>query len=186
MGWIIAVFVIALVLGPVMYLKPSTKENRLAALRLAARKAGLTVKLDSIPTFDPEPAERVSAGGEVRQTTRSCAAYQRGITLSEPMPIQFRVLRMPPTPTVPVNEVHPGWALDQGLEGSFENKVGQSIYGLLDKAPAFCVGFSVDVRFLSCYWFEQAQEGGTEVDEIAMFLQSAEREIASLVTLQDM
>ena len=82
MGWIIAVFVIALVLGPVMYLKPSAKENRLAALRLAARKAGLTVKLDSIPTFDPEPAERVSAGGEVRQTTRSCAAYQRGITLS--------------------------------------------------------------------------------------------------------
>tara|TARA_B100000959_G_C14733767_1_gene522109 strand:+ start:61 stop:612 length:552 start_codon:yes stop_codon:yes gene_type:complete len=182
MGWIIAVFVVALVLGPVMYLKPTAKENRLAALRLAARKAGLTVKLDSIPTFDPEPAERVSAGGEVRQTMRSCAAYQRGITFSEPMPIQFRALRMPPTPTVPVNEVHPGWALDPGLHGSFENKVGQGIYGLLDTVPTFCVGFSVDARFLSCYWFEQAQEGGTELDEIATFLESAESEIATLLT----
>ncbi|MCW8128518.1 hypothetical protein [Microbulbifer halophilus] len=51
-GWLplfIILFAVALVVGPVMWLKPSTRDRRLAALRGDAAKAGLTVQMMPLP-----------------------------------------------------------------------------------------------------------------------------------------
>lgn len=51
-GWLpllIILFAVVLVVGPVMWLKPSTRDRRLAELRGNAAKAGLTVQMMPLP-----------------------------------------------------------------------------------------------------------------------------------------
>ena len=51
-GWIpvlIIIFAVALVVGPVMWLKPSEHDRRLAALRQNAAAAGMTVQMKALP-----------------------------------------------------------------------------------------------------------------------------------------
>ena len=76
MTWIIIILVIAVVLGPIMHLVPSAKDKRLTALRAAARRCGLTVKITTAPKLDPTAAERVTAGGKTLEPYWSCTAYQ--------------------------------------------------------------------------------------------------------------
>lgn len=51
-GWlpvIIILFAVVLVVGPVMWLKPSERDRRLASLRSGAAKSGLTVQMMPLP-----------------------------------------------------------------------------------------------------------------------------------------
>ncbi|MFC6635552.1 hypothetical protein [Microbulbifer taiwanensis] len=51
-GWlplIIILFAVALVLGPVMWLKPSERDRRLADLRGRAARSGMTVQMQALP-----------------------------------------------------------------------------------------------------------------------------------------
>lgn len=51
-GWlplIIILFALALVVGPVMWLKPSARDRRLADLRGRAAKSGITVQMQALP-----------------------------------------------------------------------------------------------------------------------------------------
>jgi hypothetical protein len=47
--WLLLVLVIALVAGPVAWLRPSAADKRHAALRMAARRAGLEVRVTALP-----------------------------------------------------------------------------------------------------------------------------------------
>lgn len=49
---IIILFAIVLVVGPVMWLKPSDRDRRLAALRSRAARDGLTVQMQSLPAAE--------------------------------------------------------------------------------------------------------------------------------------
>jgi hypothetical protein len=181
MGWLIAIFVIAMVVGPIMYLKPTGKEKRLSGLRLAARVAGLNVKLATIPRLDPEPADRVSAGGKFKQPGLSCATYQLNFSADVPVNLDVRFLRIPEKPTVPVVETFQEWMLDPGSTSSWQTHATPNIERALELvlrgAPSYCIAFSVNSRFLSCYWLERAPEDGPEVAEIREFLQAAESQI---------
>lgn len=51
-GWLpllIIIFAVALVVGPVMWMKPSDRDRRLAELRQRATAAGMTVKMRPLP-----------------------------------------------------------------------------------------------------------------------------------------
>ncbi|KUJ84891.1 hypothetical protein AWR36_004440 [Microbulbifer flavimaris] len=52
-GWLpllIILFAVALVVGPVMWMKPSDRDRKLAGLRQRAIRAGMTVKMKPLPT----------------------------------------------------------------------------------------------------------------------------------------
>nr|WP_240457697.1 hypothetical protein [Halomonas socia] len=49
MNWLLIAFIVALIVSPVMWLKPSPKQKRVARLREHARKAGVRVKLAAPP-----------------------------------------------------------------------------------------------------------------------------------------
>ncbi|SDZ79113.1 hypothetical protein [Microbulbifer marinus] len=56
-GWlplIIIIFAVALVLGPVMWLKPNQRDRRLAKLRGSAAKAGMPVQMLPLPAAEGE------------------------------------------------------------------------------------------------------------------------------------
>ncbi|MEM9624471.1 MAG: hypothetical protein AAF993_22715, partial [Pseudomonadota bacterium] len=89
MTWLILILVLAMVIGPVMYLVPSARDKRLAELRSQARIAGLGVKLSTLPKLDPSADERVSAGGVIKEAANSCVAYQLPIQGQLPTVTQF-------------------------------------------------------------------------------------------------
>ncbi len=56
MTWLFILLVLLLVVSPVMWLKPSPRQRRVSALRTAAIKTGLTVKLEKPPLHGIETA----------------------------------------------------------------------------------------------------------------------------------
>ncbi len=56
MTWLIILFVLMLVISPVMWLRPSPRQRRVAGLRSEAMKTGLSVKLETPPLHDTRTA----------------------------------------------------------------------------------------------------------------------------------
>ena len=87
MVWIVIALVLIAAVGPVFYLMPTKASRRQAALRTAARQAGLVVEIASVPKPDAQAAELVSSGGEPRDAKIDCAAYR--------LPLARRLVQAP-------------------------------------------------------------------------------------------
>ncbi len=172
MTWLILILVLAMVIGPVMYLLPSDKDKRLTDLRLAARKAGLTVKITSVPKLDPTAEERVSASGKVLDPKIPCASYE--LPLSRPLrkPGEFCLLKIPGNATVPVTEVRPGWAIAGDAANPFwkafagRTEALKQLDGCLERLPTDVLAFGCTHRTVACYWREKTDESAAAVDTV--------------------
>lgn len=76
MAWLVIALIVALAIGPVLWLRPKPREHAVAALRTAAREVGLTVSITHVPRLDARAEERVSSGGRDREPTVECASYR--------------------------------------------------------------------------------------------------------------
>ena len=74
--WLMIALIVALAVGPILWLRPKPRERAVAALRTAARQAGLTVSVAHVPNLAASAEERVSAGGRDREPTIECASYR--------------------------------------------------------------------------------------------------------------
>ena len=170
MTWIIIILVVAVILGPIMYLVPTPKDKRLSALRLAARKVGLVVKISSLPKLDPQASERVTAGGKTLDPKIACTAYELPMTPGLADFGEFTLLRMPANPTMPVDEVLSGWSLQPGSPAwatyAACDKPTEVLRQTLDKLPPDSLGFSVNDRYVACYWRERATADDGRIAEI--------------------
>ena len=162
MTWIIIVLVLAMIIGPVMYLVPSAKDKRLTALRAAARKVGLTVQITSVAKLDPADQERVSAGGRTRQPRVACTAYQLPITRRLADFKAVMLLKIPAQPTVAIAEVIAGWALDADTPRrvwdayNADGKGAAALFRAVNRLPDDALAVALDKRFVACYWLENA------------------------------
>lgn len=170
--------VLALVIGPVMYIMPSAREKRIAELRRRAMAAGLKVKLSRLPKLDPQAEERVSAAGQVRTVTMECAAYQRTIDATRLADVgELLLLRVPATPTIPFKEAMSGWAIAPGHEAAWQAMQAHSerlaaFSNWLQELPQEVLGAGFDSRFVSCYWRENAEAQTPIVDDLARLLKA--------------
>jgi hypothetical protein len=64
--WIIIIVIMLVAFGPLMWLRPSRRERRQAALRQRAYQEGMRVELRRLPKREPAPEERLSASGRAR------------------------------------------------------------------------------------------------------------------------
>ena len=152
---------LAVIIGPVLYLVPNAKDKRLTALRMKARGMGLTIQLSSVAKLDPTADERVSAGGKHRDPRIACAAYQLPMGQNDLMRGHLTLQPMPTAPTVSVREVLPGWALTEERNGLWAtyDRHGAGVAALnkaAQRLPKDCLGVAIDHRFVACYWREQA------------------------------
>ena len=187
MTWIIIILVIAVVLGPIMHFVPSAKDKRLTALRAAARRCGLTIKISTAPKLDPSAAERVTAGGKTLEPQWSCTAYQIPMTQNLVGVGELLLLKIPEQPTVGIDEVVPGWSLYDGVIGSGANQNSTSPRGssrefwsrysaveasvdllkrALAKLPDDTLALSIDSRLIACFWQERAAAESSAVEDI--------------------
>jgi hypothetical protein len=176
--WLILILVLAVVIGPVMYLRPTAKDKRLTALRLAARQKGLIIKITRVPKLDASADERVSAGGIAKDATVGCAAYQMAIGCSLDnftVKNELMLLAIPQAPSQHVVPFMPGWAqaatTPNDLWTRFR-KLGfeEFLQSHLTSLPSDALAIGVDGRFVSCYWREQATVDDPALADIAGFL----------------
>ncbi len=183
MVWLILVLAAVLIIGPVMYMVPSARDKRLAALRETARRQGLTVKIAHIAKLDPEAAERVSAGGELKVPRTPCVAYQVSMSGIPAELGEILLIKIPSQPTVPVDPVLPGWSLDTSSSRDFLHRYMQPgppaaagpgaagsrkiVQQTLAALPPDTLGFGITSRHVACYWLEKppaaaADDGAVE------------------------
>ncbi len=176
MTWLIIFLVVALVIGPILYLLPNERDKRLTAIRAVARAQGLSIQITSVAKLDPSAAERVSAGGKTLQPKTSCAGYKLPIGQKLSVTGEFMLIKLPPSPSVVVNEVLPGVALsvdsDKRLWAQYNAGGGASklIEDAFRRLPADTLAIAVESRNVVCFWQEKAKADGGQVEIIRAVL----------------
>ncbi len=164
MTWIIIGLILLVAFGPVFWLLPSKRDRRLSTLRQAARLAGLTVELRHLPKLNPEPEDRVSAGGKIREPVIDCAAYSWSMTRKLRVLPELRLLRGTQGTTA-----LPGWVFDpeRKRQGEHLDVLLKALGNIIETLPGDVIGFEVSERQLVCYWQESPGSGVELVTSMA-------------------
>lgn len=175
---IIICVTIALVVGPLMWLRPTPRDRQLERLRGHARSRGLNVSIREIPDPDPRPQDRVSSGGKPLQPTRNVARYELPLRL--PGSVESRhapdweVIRLRHDVRSEVEEavsagLLPGWRFSRPGLPLIESVVDR-LSAALAGAPRGTAKVDGNAAALGLYWQERGAE--SEVDAIADLLES--------------
>ena len=164
MTWVVVVLVIAVAIGPILWLLPSKRDKRLAELRTAARHAGFVVEAVAVPKLDPEAAERVSAGGVARDAKIDCVAYR--LPLPRPLPAapRWQLLKSERE----CGDLA-GWtSLDPAINPPLPAEDYWRRIGLIvDALRGGCIGVQADVRMISWLGLERVEEDDTAAAIVA-------------------
>ncbi|MEY3017293.1 MAG: hypothetical protein RL336_428 [Pseudomonadota bacterium] len=133
MSYLIIALVVAVVIGPVLWLKPSPREKQLQRLRRCAHSEGLRVHLRAVPP---------NHGDGPRVVEPAIMAYIR------PWSEQERKSSLPATFTLPC------------LQGDWQSYRSKGIVGdeLLRALPDSCRLLEVSEEGLLIYWRERGDE----------------------------
>lgn len=173
MVWLIVVFAMLLVAGPVLYLLPGRREKDQQRYRMHARRLGLTVELSMLYKVESEAHERVSAGGVKRIPRIAMARY--GLPQEHPLSglpelhlVRGRTFGWQSNPEVPSTGAP---AHVEALRAMAEP--------FLDRLPASSRGLSINSAMIWVYWQETPAEG----TQTAVSDAEAGREVEGLVTV---
>ena len=177
MTWLIIIVILIVAFGPIMWLVPSKRDRRLAAMRQQARHEGLLVDMRRLPKLNAAPEERVTAGGRVLEPMQELAVYQR--------PLQRRLRNLPTWRLLrggPGIEALPGWAFEIGNKPVHEHLDAalEALQPMFGKLPEDVLAVECEDRMLDAYWLERAPSGPAEVSALADMLISGARELEAL------
>ena len=176
MNWLIIVIVVALVLGPIAYVMPSPREKRQGKLRERALAMGVQVKFVSYHKLNPEAAERVSAGGEVKTPKMQSIAYRVAHEIPAVQgPAEVVLVRIPNDAGVAYETAFEGWAVDRDAVANWPEFAARvditMLQQELNKLPQEVQAYAADERFVACYWQENVAADSPVVDQIGASLQ---------------
>ena len=180
MTWLIIIVVLLVAFGPVLWLVPSKKDRRLAALRARGRAEGFVVEIRRIPKLNPDPRERVTAGGRVLEPVLELAAY--GLALSRRMDFlpAFRVLRAADSTAA---DPFPGWSYDRRPKSREHlTPLLEILQPMLAELPEDVMALEIERRMLIVYWLEKPGSAVETVTEMAGKLRDFD---ASIGVLED-
>lgn len=180
MTWVLIGLVLVIAFGPVLWLVPSKRDKRLSAMRSRARTEGLVVEVRRIPKPNPDPEDRVSAGGKVRKPVIECASYALPLQRSLKVLPAWRVLRKDsedgPDP-------FQDWQYDQRPKGegrAYLDAVLAEARTVLDALPADVAAFEVSPRMVLAYWLEKPGSNAESVPKLASALKDFADGLAGL------
>ena len=161
MVWIVIALVLIAAIGPVFYLMPSKASRRQAALRTAARRAGLVVEVASVPKPDAEAAELVSSGGEPRDAKIDCVAYR--------LPLARRLAQAPRwmlLKSARENRFLAGWTtLTPPVAVPVEREAyWRDVATIVDALPGSCVAVEAAAQTVS--WYGRERIGDADPDAL--------------------
>lgn len=187
--WIIIGLILVAAFGPILWLKPSGRDKRLSVLRGAARGAGLTVDIKPLLKLNPTAQERVSAGGEKRDSTKLVARYSR--YLEKPLRavdgwqilVEDQQLGQGNKALQPAIKVAPGWVFDpahefpppRGWPASLEENLPK-----LQNFPKGILAVVLERRLIGVYWDENASVNAADVAVLGQTLEAFEGQLLAL------
>lgn len=175
MVWIVLGIVLVAAIGPVFRLLPSRRDRAQGELRAAARRAGLTVELATVPKVDAASEERVSAGGKPREAKIDCAAYR--------LPLPHRMATAPSWFLVRSdreNRYLEGWTTLSpprrlpARQAAYWRDIGVIVAAL----PGGCRAVEADARFLS--WYGRERLGDRSPESVAEGIRDGLKAIGEL------
>jgi len=184
MNWIVIGIVLLVAFGPVLWLMPTPKDRRLAALRARGRVEGLVIELRHIPKLDPAPHERVSAGGKVRTPMIEVAAYGHPLPRKLRFLPLWRLVRTTVSEPSAMPDPFPGWSYDRRPDGPQGRRYLSEMSPLAEvfssQLPKDVVAIEVDSRLIRVYWLENPGSDEASVSNIAGLLRGFEAELMAL------
>lgn len=161
MVWIVIALVLAAAVGPVFYLMPSKASRRQAALRTAARQAGLVVEVASVPKPDAEAAELVSSGGEPRNVRIDCAAYRLPLARRLALAPRWMLLK-----SARENRFLAGWTtFKPPVAVPVEREAyWREVALIVDALPGSCVAVEAEAQTIS--WYGRERIGDASPDAL--------------------
>ena len=182
MVWIVVALVLALAVGPLLWLRPSKRDKLVSRCRQAARRAGLVVELAHVPKLDATASERVSAGGVARDVSIECAAYRLPLPSSIVDAPRWRLLKDPAVRRQARREGNSGDRDGAGVAALRENRYvdgwrmrepprdappagadyWQRLAAMIDALPGGCVAVEADSRTIA--WLGQERVDESDVD----------------------
>ncbi len=170
MVWIIIALVLALAFGPVLYLLPTRRDRRLAAMRLEARRQGLSVELKSVRKLDAKPEERVTPAGTARLPVHASVVYALPLrsTLEQVRP--WRLLR----------SERRGWEFDAEFEGQTELELLAAVEPHLEGLPDDSVAVEFGGGAVACYWLERFPADVDTVEALKTVLSAIDKALCAL------
>lgn len=175
---IIIAVTIALVIGPLLWLRPTPRDRQLQRLRGQARSRGLNVSIREIPDPDPRPQDRVSSGGKLLQPSLNVALYQLPLRLPGNVEARhapdWEVIRLQRDVRSEVEDevsagLLAGWRFSRPGLPLVESVVGR-LSQALAMAPRGTAKVEGNAAAVGVYWHERGAE--SEVDTIAALLES--------------
>jgi len=165
--WLIILAVLALAVGPILYLLPSAQDRFLAGLRQHARQLGFSMQLQRLGKLNPTAEERVSASGQQRAPVVECMRYQWLVREPIHAPLDIVLRRLPDSATVSVQKIIPGWGVAKSGERRTADHTGlleiaqhpelqQSLFECVRNLPDAVLAVGIEARSVSIYWQEQA------------------------------
>ena len=180
MTWILIALVLVIAFGPVLWLLPSKRDKRLAAMRSRAREEGLIVELRRIPKLDPTAEERVSPGGKVREPVVECASYALPLPRALKYLPAWRLVRAA-ADTAP--DPFPRWQFDQRPKGEGRAHLEPMLAATgarLERLPEDVAALEVSPRMLLAYWLERPGSTAETVPDLAAVLRDLAEALGAL------
>ena len=175
MVWIVIALVLIAAIGPVFYLMPSKASRRQAALRTAARQAGLVVEVGSVPKLDADAAERVSSGGAPRDAKIDCAVYR--------LPLARRLVQAPQwmlLKSARENRFLDGWTTQTPPVAVPVDRAAywREVAAIVDALPGSCVAVEAGRQTVS--WYGTERIGDTDPDTLAQAIRDGLARLAKV------
>ncbi|MEQ8861083.1 MAG: hypothetical protein RIC56_20740 [Pseudomonadales bacterium] len=177
MVWIIIAGIFIVAFGPLLWLRPSARERRLARLRQRAYQLGLRVELRNLPRPDVAAEERVSAGGRPRDVSAEYAAYLCPLDARLRMLPSWRLLRHGDGITA-----LPGWAFEAGRRPDHVHlDAALAAAGeVVGELPEDVIALECQSLSLGAYWLEGRETTPEQVDDLARLLRRAAAALTAL------
>ena len=167
MSWLIIAVILLVAFGPVLWLIPSRRDKRLAALRLAARQAGLNVEIEHLPKLNASAEDRVSPGGVIRDPVVDCAAYSHILGRRLHLLPHWRLLKDSEGTDAPRS----GWTFNPVPErvNPYWERLWECFTDFFEMLPDDAVGLELKERSIVLYWLESP---ASDVDSVARMAES--------------
>ena len=179
MTWVFIVLaVLVLGFGPILWLRPTARDRRQAALRGRARSVGFGLDVKALPRLDAKPEERVSAAAQLRDASELLAVYRWTIARKLTPLSSCRFLRGPvdSEPSRAAVRIIPGWFFDpeQAFPPEGWRWLQPVLEGALAELPADVPALALEPRAISFYWREGADRDVADVDQMRAQIQALE------------
>lgn len=177
MVWFVILLILLVAFGPLMWLMPTRRERRLAALRQSAYGLGMRVELARLPRLDPTPQQRVSAGGRALDTSVPCTAYLH--------PLPRRLKRLPTLRLLRGEHGQPavaGWSFERGAKPAHPSLDAalDAVQPTLASLPEDVLALEWRTHDVAAYWLEGPGTGAEDVRRLAALLAAAAAALGDL------